>query len=103
MGDGEACVPVSAKPVVLWSKEAESQPCVVWHVAQFVGAKAGPDVECTGVVVCCHLVKWHPELPQSVGVIVKVKLLLMWQSVQATTFPAGAIWCEFVSGKPVVL
>ena len=26
----------------------------------------------------------------------------MWQSVQATTFPAGAIWWEFVKGKPVV-
>jgi hypothetical protein len=72
VGEGEACVPVSAKPVVLWSKEAESQPLVVWQVAQFVGAKAGPDVECTGVVVCCHLVKWHPELPQSDCTVVKV-------------------------------
>ena len=26
----------------------------------------------------------------------------MWQSVQAVTLPAGAIWCEFVNGKPVV-
>jgi hypothetical protein len=72
VGEGEACVPVRAKPVVLWSKEAESQPFVVWQVAQFVAAKAGPDVEWTGVVVCCHLVKWHPEFPHSVGAIVKV-------------------------------
>ena len=72
MGEGEACAPISAKPVVLWSKEAESQLFVVWQVAQFAGAKEGPDVEWTGVVVCCHLVKWHPEFPQSVGAIVKL-------------------------------
>src|SRR5438105_13096161 len=26
----------------------------------------------------------------------------MWQSVQAVTLPAGAIWCEPVSGQPVL-
>jgi hypothetical protein len=72
VGDGEACVPVRVKPVTLWSKEAESHPFVVWQFAQFVAAKAGPDVECTGVAVCCHFVKWHPEFPQSVGAIVKL-------------------------------
>ena len=25
----------------------------------------------------------------------------MWQSLQALTLPAGANWCEPVSGKPV--
>ena len=76
---------------------------VLWHVEQLAGANGAPPDECTGLFVCCQVVKWHPEFPQSVGPIVRVKLLLRWQSVQATTFPAGAIWCEFVSGKPVVL
>jgi hypothetical protein len=27
----------------------------------------------------------------------------MWHWAHAVTFPAGAIWCELVSGKPVEL
>jgi hypothetical protein len=78
--------------VVLWSKVAVFQVMVLWHVEQFAAAKGAPADGCAGLLVCCQVLKWHPELPQSVGPIVKVKLLLMWQSVQATTFPAGAIW-----------
>jgi hypothetical protein len=66
------CVPTSAKPVTLWSNDAASQPAVVWHFEQFVAAKPGPEVECTGLFVCCHVVRWHCALPQSVGWIVKL-------------------------------
>jgi hypothetical protein len=27
----------------------------------------------------------------------------MWHCVQAVTLPAGASWCEFVNGNPVLL
>jgi len=44
-------------PWWVWASRANSSP-----------QKAGPDVEWTGVVVCCHpSSKWHPEFPHSVG------------------------------------
>jgi hypothetical protein len=64
-------VPVKVNPVTLWSKDAASHPTVVWHVEQFAAAKAAPDVECTGLLVPCQVVKWQPEFPQSVGAIAK--------------------------------
>ena len=27
---------------------------------------------------------------------------MIWQDAQVAAFPAGAIWCAFVNGKPVV-
>jgi hypothetical protein len=66
------CVPVSVNPVVLWSNAAVVQLTVVWQDEQFPTAKADPEVECTGLLVCCQVVRWHPELPQSVGAIVKL-------------------------------
>jgi hypothetical protein len=45
---------------------------VLWQVEQFAAAKAVPADECTGLVVVCQVVKWQPELPQSVGAIVKL-------------------------------
>jgi len=71
VGTGEMCIPVKANPVVLWSNDAASQPRVVWHVEQFAAAKAAPEARCTGLLVCCHVVKWQPEFPQSVGAICK--------------------------------
>jgi hypothetical protein len=65
------CVPVKVNPVTLWSNDAASHPTVVWHVEQFIAANAAPAVECTGLFVPCHVVKWHPEFPQSVGAIAK--------------------------------
>jgi hypothetical protein len=44
----------------------------VWQVEQFAAANAAPDVECVGLFVCCQVVKWQPEFPQSVAAIVKV-------------------------------
>src|SRR5882762_11067396 len=78
------------------------QVMVLWHVEQFAAAKGVPADWCAGLLVCCQVVKWHPELPQSVGAMVSVELLLMWQAAQVADFLAGAIWCEFVNGKPVV-
>jgi hypothetical protein len=46
------------------------QVIVLWHVEQFAAAKAVPADACTGLFVCCQVVKWHPALPQSVGAIV---------------------------------
>jgi hypothetical protein len=63
------CVPVSVNPVTLWSNEAASHPFVVWQFEQFVSANAGPAVECTGLLVCCHVVKWQPEVPHAVAAI----------------------------------
>ena len=71
VGVGDMCVPVNVNPVTLWSNDAASQPCVVWQVEQFAAANAAPAVECTGLFVCCQVVKWHCEFPQSVGAIVK--------------------------------
>jgi hypothetical protein len=45
---------------------------VLWQVEQFVAANGAPAVECTGLFVVCQVVKWQPELPQSVGWIFKV-------------------------------
>jgi hypothetical protein len=67
-----ACPLVSRKPVTLWSNVAVVQLIVVWQVEHFVAAKAAPAAECAGFVVCCQVVKWHPEFPQSVGVIVRM-------------------------------
>ena len=67
VGLGDMCVPVSVNPVMLWSNEAASQPAVVWHFAQFAAPNAAPDVECTGLLVCCQVVRWQPAFPQSVG------------------------------------
>jgi hypothetical protein len=64
-------------------------------VEQFAAANAGPEAECTGLFVCCQVVKWHCEFPQSVAAIVKEKLLLIWQRAQAT------FACPLVNGNPV--
>src|SRR2546430_494950 len=74
---------------------------VLWHVAQFAAAKGAPAVACVGLLVCCQVVKWHPEFPQSFGVILRLYLLLMWQDSQDGTLPPLATRaCEFVSGNP---
>jgi hypothetical protein len=67
-----ACPLVSGNPVVLWSNIAVVQLTVLWHTAQFAAANCVPAVECTGLFVCCQVVKWHPEFPQSVGVVAKL-------------------------------
>ena len=67
-----ACPLVSGNPVVLWSNGAVSQLTVLWHPEQFARPKAGPADGCTGFVVRCHVVKWHPEFPQSFAAIVKL-------------------------------
>ncbi len=72
VGVGDMCVPVKAKPVVLWSKVAVVQLTVVWQVLQFAAANVAPADECVGALVCCQVVRWQPEFPQSVGVIAKV-------------------------------
>jgi hypothetical protein len=59
-------------PVALWLNAAVVQLVVVWQVEQFAAANAVPEVECTGLLVCCQVVKWHCEFPQSVGAIVKL-------------------------------
>src|SRR5215469_1929151 len=98
------CAPVNGQPVEAWLNDVISvQAIVSWHVVQFAAAKAAPAVECVGLLVVCHVVRWQPEFPQSVGAIVSAELLMMWHCAQPVTLPAGAIWCEFVSGKPVVL
>jgi len=66
------CEPVKAQPVVLWSKIAVVQVIVLWHVVQFAAAKGAPAEACVGLLVCCQVVKWHPEFPQSVGAVVSV-------------------------------
>jgi hypothetical protein len=45
---------------------------VLWHVEQFATANGAPAEACVGLLVCCQVVKWHPELPQSVGAVAKV-------------------------------
>jgi hypothetical protein len=67
VGVGDMCVPTNANPVALWSNAAVVHAIVLWHVAQFAAANGAPDVECVGLLVCCQVVKWHPELPQSLG------------------------------------
>jgi len=44
----------------------------LWHVEQLAAANAVPPVECVGLLVCCQVVRWHPEFPQSVGWIVRL-------------------------------
>ena len=72
VGDGDMCVPVKANVVTLWSNVTVFQSTVVWQVEQFAAPNADPDVECAGLFVCFQVVKWQPEFPQSVGVIVKL-------------------------------
>jgi len=48
------------------------QEIVLWHPAQLATAKVAPAEECTGLLVCCQVVKWHPEFPQSVAAVVKL-------------------------------
>jgi hypothetical protein len=72
VGDGEMCIPVKANPVWLWSNIAVVQLTVLWHTAQFAAANCVPAVECTGLFVCCQVVKWHPEFPHWFSVVVKV-------------------------------
>jgi hypothetical protein len=67
VGVGDICVPVRAKPVVVWSNVAVFHVTVVWHVEQFATANVGPAAECGGALVCCQVVRWQPELPQAVG------------------------------------
>jgi len=57
---------------VLWSNVAVVQLTVLWQVEQFETAKAEPADGWTGFVVCCQVVKWHCELPQSVAAIAKL-------------------------------
>jgi hypothetical protein len=71
VGDGEMCIPVKANPVVLWLKVAVVQLTVVWHVEQFPTANVAPAAEWGGALVCCQVVNWQPEFPQSVGAIAK--------------------------------
>src|ERR1700731_3648331 len=97
VGVGDMWVPTSVKPVTLWSNEAASHPAVVWQFAQLAAANPGPAPECTGLFVYCQVVRWQPELPQSVGAILSAKLALMWHALQAT------VVCLLVSGNPVVL
>ncbi len=72
VGDGEMCNPVKANPVVLWSNVAVVKLTVVWQLVQFPTANVAPAAECGGALVCCQVVKWQPEFPQSVGAIAKV-------------------------------
>jgi hypothetical protein len=72
VGDGEMCIPVKANPVWLWSNIAVVQLTVLWHTAQFAAANCVPAVECTGLFVWLHVVKWHPEFPQSVAAVLNV-------------------------------
>ena len=58
--------------MVLWSNVADVQLTVLWQVEQFAAANAAPAERCTGLLVCCQVVKWHCEFPQSVGAIVKL-------------------------------
>jgi hypothetical protein len=58
--------------VVLWSNVAVFQLEVVWHVEQFEIGKDAAAAACGGFFVCCQVVRWHPELPQSFGVVVKL-------------------------------
>ena len=48
------------------------QLAVVWQMEQFAAANCPPEVECAGLLVCCQVVKWQPEFPQSVGAVVKI-------------------------------
>src|SRR6202051_238066 len=82
---------------MLWSKDAASQPAVVWQLDQLPTAKAAPAVECTGLLVPCQVVRWHCEFPQLLRAICKLKLPLMWHRLQVI------VVCWPVSGKPVVL
>ena len=62
---GETCIPVSANPVVLWSKVAVVQLTVVWQVAQLAAANMAPAAVCGGALVLSQSVKWQPEIPQA--------------------------------------
>jgi hypothetical protein len=66
------CAPVKAKPVVAWLKLAVVQLAVVWQVEQLAIGNEALAAWCGGVVVCCQVVKWQPEFPQSVGAVVSV-------------------------------
>jgi N-methylhydantoinase B/oxoprolinase/acetone carboxylase alpha subunit len=70
-GEGDMCNPVKANPVVPWSNVAVVKFTVVWQALQFAAANVAPAEACGGALVCCQVVKWHPEFPQSVGAIVK--------------------------------
>src|SRR5204862_7601491 len=72
---------------------------VLWHVEQFATANVGPEVECVGLLVCCQVVKWHPEFPQSVGRWVELRVEYMWHEAQDGTLRKSvARACEFVGG-----
>src|SRR5260370_11382421 len=87
------CEFVSGKPVVAWSKFAVNQETVLWQFEQVAIGNTVAAAECLGIVVCCHVVRWHPECPQSVAAICKLKLPPTWQ------FKHGTLACPFVSGK----
>jgi len=57
-------------PVVLWVDGAVSQLTVLWHPEQFRKNQSRSSRWMHGFVVCCHVVKWHPEFPQSFAAIV---------------------------------
>ena len=63
---------VNRKPVVLWSKVDVVQLTVLWQLVQLAVANVGPAEECVGLLVCCQVVRWQPELPQSVGAMVRL-------------------------------
>jgi len=70
-----ACAPVSRKPVELWSNAdvaAVVQLVVLWHVLQFAKPNCAPANGCGGLLVCCQVVKWQPEFPQSVAATTKL-------------------------------
>jgi hypothetical protein len=52
---------------LLWSNVAVVHEIVLWQVEQLAAAKGGPAVEWAGLLVPCQVLKWQPELPQSVG------------------------------------
>ena len=67
---------------------------VLWHVAQLAIGKTAGEVECFGLLVCCQVLKWHKELPQSVGLLTRplkfVNTPPMWHAVHATVACAPA-------------
>jgi len=88
---------VSGNPVVLWSNGAVSQLTVLWHPEQFARPKAGPADGCTGFVVRCHVVKWHPRVPAILRRDRQVVVVIDVQEAQ------GTLACPFVSRNPVAL
>ena len=62
-------LPVRGQPVTAWLNVESVHWMVSWQVEQFEAAKAVPADWCGGLLVCCQVVRWQPEFPQSVGEI----------------------------------